>query len=634
MPKLSASFRIWRAFLIAIFALVADPAAAEKRVALVIGVDRYNNLADVFQLNRAVNDARAIAVALRDARFEVLQAENVTRLDFARTWQRLLNMLQAGDTAAIFFAGHGVEIGGLNYLMPGDIPRVAEREDKVLRDAAIRLNDLMDDLREKRVGVALLIIDACRENPFRDGRGRSIGGTRGLAPIEPARGSFVMYSAGAGESALDRLSESDDNPNSVFTRSLLPLLRTPNLSLPETATRVRRQVVALSQREQTPAYYDALLGDFFIMPDASGPNASATPSSRTSEAAAAWDRTKDTTSVAALELFIESYKDTYYAGLARLRIEELEKKVAIATSPAPPAAKCDGVETQVGSERRCLKPKDIFRDCTDCPEMVVVPAGQFTMGSPAGEEGRYDDEGPQHAVRIGRAFAVGRFAITRGEYAAFVRETNHPVGDKCWGMDNGKMDARSGRSFRNTGFSQDDRHPVVCVNWADAKAFAAWLSKLTGKAYRLLSDAEREYVTRAGSATQYTFGNDARGLCQYGNVRDQTWATAIRKGWTIAECNDGYANTAPVGQFAANAFGVHDVHGNVLDWTEDCWNANYQGAPTDGSAWTSGDCSKRVVRGGSWSGDPRSVRSARRIGDGTDFRHYVIGFRLARTLGP
>jgi formylglycine-generating enzyme required for sulfatase activity len=194
-----------------------------------------------------------------------------------------------------------------------------------------------------------------------------------------------------------------------------------------------------------------------------------------SEAAEAWDRTKDTTSIALLETFIARYKDTYYADLARARIEDIKKReAAIANPPAPLparlAARCDGTEAQVGDKTRCLKPKDTFRDC---PEMVVVPAGRFSMGTPESEPEREGwsqkrTESPEHEVTIGAAFAVGRFAVMRGEYANFVRETNHSaigdrLGERCWIYDEGGY--RPGGSFSNPGFAQDDRHPAVCVSW-------------------------------------------------------------------------------------------------------------------------------------------------------------------------
>jgi formylglycine-generating enzyme required for sulfatase activity len=174
------------------------------------------------------------------------------------------------------------------------------------------------------------------------------------------------------------------------------------------------------------------------------------------------------------------------------------------------------------------------------------------------------------------------------------------------------------------------------VNWDDAKAFAARLSKKTGKSYRLLSESEREYVTQAGTTTRYSFGDDENKLCQYGNVADRSAKNKIKgaEAWKFADCDDGYAYTAPVGQFAANPFGIHYVLGNVWDWTEDCWNDKYDGAPLDGSAWTSGDCSRRVLRGGSWDNNPQLLRAAIRFRYSTGYRINYIGFRLARTLHP
>jgi len=375
-----------------------------------------------------------------------------------------------------------------------------------------------------------------------------------------------------------------------------------------------------------------------------------------------------------LELFVASYKDTYYAALAGLRIEELKtQRVALATPPkhgaeseiALPSAPFDlpGPPTSaqilaptkqvpdamisplvgcivviVGNEQRCIGQGQSFKDCADCPEMVVVPPGRFSMGSPSTEQGRFDDEGPLHDVTIAKPLAVGRFPITRGEYAKFVREDDRLVAG-CWTLENSKRENRLERSFRTPGFAQDDRHPAVCVSWSDANAYTEWLSYKTNKTYRLLSEAEREYVTRAGTTTRYFFGNDEASLCRYGNVGDQTAKKSIKgmQNSTLAVCDDGYAYTAPVGHYAANAFGIHDVHGNVSEWTEDCWYDFYHGAPTDGSAWraNSDRCYMRVFRGGSWSDQlPRMFRSAVRNRNSTDYRGDHVGFRVVRTLNP
>src|SRR5262245_30023468 len=346
--------------------LYAAPVKAEKRLALTVGIDAYDNLPPHEQLRKAVSDARAVGATLHELGFETMVEENVARLAFARAWHRLLNRLEPGDTAALFFAGHGVVLSGVNYLLPRDVPTAAPGEEKVLAGALIRLTDLMDDLREKKVRVALFIVDACRENPFRNARGRGpVGGVRGLTRIrEEIKGSFILYSAGYGERALDRLSEADAEPNSPYTRTLIPILKTPGLSLQQIATRVRAGVLELTKKaqpphEQTPAYYDQLAGEFVLNP---GPAESKPP------------------------------------------------KVAGPHGGASPSAT---PLAAVGES--ALKPNGSFKDCDTCPDMLVVPAGSFMMGSPDEEPGRRKIEGPVRAVEFRKPFAAARYALTRDQ---------------------------------------------------------------------------------------------------------------------------------------------------------------------------------------------------------------------------
>ncbi len=285
---------------------------------------------------------------------------------------------------------------------------------------------------------------------------------------------------------------------------------------------------------------------------------------------------------------------------------------------------------------RALKPKDSFKECDRCPVMVAIPLGSFTMGSPESEKDRIKNEGPQHQVTFARPFAVGKFEVTVDQFAAFVADTGYDAGSNCIVWQDGKWNAQSGHSWRNPGFSQNDSHPVVCVTWNDTKAYVAWLSKKTGKTYRLLTEAEWEYAARAGTTTRYNFGDDGNAMCRHGNGADQTAKSSDpgASGWATASCSDGYAYTAPVGRFSANAFGLHDIHGNVWEQTEDCWNENYTGAPRDGSAWTSGDCRRHVVRSGSWWNLPQILRAAMRDGPFADARGSFVGFRVGRTLNP
>jgi formylglycine-generating enzyme required for sulfatase activity len=271
--------------------------------------------------------------------------------------------------------------------------------------------------------------------------------------------------------------------------------------------------------------------------------------------------------------------------------------------------------------------------------MVVVPAGRSTMGAAPGEEeaenlhatfrGRST---PQTAVSIPALLAVGRFEVTRGEFARFVAETGHGTGSTCRTFENGKYEERAGRTWRAPGFAQDDRHPVVCVSWDDAQAYVQWLSRKTGKGYRLLSESEWEYAARAGTTTRRPWGDAAEAGCAHANIADAsarrpvpgiTWGTA---------CDDGHAHTSPAGSYRSNGFGLHDMLGNVWEWIADCWNPSHAGALADGSARQDGDCSGSVLRGGSWFGIPEYARSANRSRNTADDRLDSGGFRVARTL--
>jgi formylglycine-generating enzyme required for sulfatase activity len=260
-----------------------------------------------------------------------------------------------------------------------------------------------------------------------------------------------------------------------------------------------------------------------------------------------------------------------------------------------------GIEVLAAHQEHALQPKQEFKECAKgCPTMVVISPGKFMMGSAASEVGRLDWEGPQHEVVIAQSFAVSKFAITFAEWDACV----------------------SGGACTNTSDSSWGRYdrPVINVSWEDAQQYAAWLSRSTGKSYRLLSEAEWEYAARAGSTTAYSWGNE---------IGENN---ANCKG-----CQSRWDNkkTAPVKSFKPNAFGLYDMHGNVWQWTEDPWHENYENAPVDGSVWVrDGELSRRMVRGGSWNSVPVNLRSAYRNGFTSVNRDSDFGFRVARTLNP
>ena len=260
----------------------------------------------------------------------------------------------------------------------------------------------------------------------------------------------------------------------------------------------------------------------------------------------------------------------------------------------------------IAAREQALKPGDYFKECAqDCPEMIVVPAGSLMMGAPTTESQAqlYAIETPQHAVTIAKPFAVSKYEVTFADWDACV------AGSGCNGYK--PDDAGWGRG----------QQPVIFINWEDAQQYVAWLSQVTGKTYRLLSEAEYEYATRAGTQTAYPWGDDIK-----------------VNGTARANCNGcgskwDHTQTAPVGSFPPNKFGLYDMVGNLWEWTEDCFHSNYNGAPADGSAWISGgDCSFRVVRGSSWGGSPAQLRSAYRLRFTFANRDYILGFRVARTL--
>jgi formylglycine-generating enzyme required for sulfatase activity len=270
------------------------------------------------------------------------------------------------------------------------------------------------------------------------------------------------------------------------------------------------------------------------------------------------------------------------AGLAHLNALPPQERLK-----APPAIwRVPGVGTQ-------------FQDCAACPRMVVIPAGEFTMGSPPSEL----EAEAQHRVTIARSFAVSKFAITFEQWDACVRQggcEDYRADDQGWGR---------------------GKRPAVNMSWENAKSYVEWLARKTGKPYRLLSEAEWEYAARAGTTTRYSTGDSiSPRLANYDGSGDGSGPSDSNR-----------QKTMPVGSFPPNAFGLYDMHGNVTEWVEDCWHNEYTAsAPTDGSAWVEGECDGRVLRGGSWEDSETELRSAARTGEYKDNSSYVDGFRVAR----
>ena len=561
---------------------VAPAASAAGRVALVVGNGEY---AAIGRLPNPGNDAADMAAALGRLGFDVTTVRDADRLAMSEALRVFTRESMGADVALVFYAGHGLEMDGVNYLVPVDAR--LERDTDV-RFEAIELDDVL--AATAGAGLRVVILDACRNNPLARSMQRT-GATRSVS-----RGSFgtldenllgdetlVAYAAAAGTMAAD-----GEGRNSPYTAALLSYLERP-LEIGLLFREVRARVLASTGGRQRPHEYASLLGQHYLggAPGAGAALvASGTSPIGTSGAAVAmqqetlfWQSIQGSTNPADFEAYLELFATGTFARLARNRLAALRGTVDAPWPAADPP-------------RPSVRDGEVFRDCPSCPELVVIPAGEFRMGCVSRRDCK-DNERPTHNVRVA-SFALSRYEVTFEEYQRFTLATGR----------RGPRDAPRGSQ------------PVSYVSWEDAAAYAAWLSEETDARYRLPSEAEWEYAARAGTSTAYSWGNDA--------------------GRNRANCNgcgSRWDGVAPVGSFAANTWGLHDMLGNVAEWVEDCWHDSYRGAPSDGRAWTSGgNCGRRALRGGSWRGNRRGLRAAGREGHGVRTRDNVIGFRVARTL--
>ena len=501
---------------------IAPAALAHKRVALVIGNSTYQHTP---KLANPKNDAADIAAQLKKLGLQVIEGYDLDKAAFDRKVHDFAVALRGADAGVLFYAGHGLQVLGRNYLVPVD----AKGEAEELLDFEMVRVDVVQRAMELTSKTNVLFLDACRDNPLARNLARSMG-TRsasvgnGLSPIEAGVGTLISFSTHPGAVAADGAGR-----NSPYSAALVKYIGSPGDDLNTILINVRKDVRRDTQGKQVPWEHSSLEGRFYFN----------------------------------------------VAGQSE--------------------------------EERGLKAKDTFKDCDECPDMTVVPAGWFIMGSPAGEEGRYDNEGPQRKVVIAKPLAIGKFEVTFAEWDACVAAggCKHKPEDQGWGR---------------------GKRPVINVSWDDiTRDYLPWLARKTGKSYRLLSEAEWEYAARAGTTTPFSTGRTI--TPQQANFNgDFTYGGSAKGAYRQA--------TVEIGMFAANAFGLHDMHGNVWEWVEDCYKNSYATAPADGAAVTSADCGSRVLRGGCWNYTPRNVRSAERDWDTTDTRNFIYGFRVARTLGP
>ena len=592
----------------------APAVATADRVALVIGNSAYEHTSE---LSNPVNDATAMRDALNRLGFEVVFRRDADEDALEDALGMFEEMSAGADLALVFYAGHGMEMNGANYLVPVDA-RLSSAA--AVGRETVALDDVLNAVAEARTRI--VILDACRNNPFaRSMRGAVRANVRsgGLAAVAAGTGSLVAYAAAAGDVADD-----GEGRHSPFTEALLAGIEQPGVEVRIMLGNVGEAVRARTGRQQ-PFVYSSLSGEHFLgnvaaagpspasveaslgldaaarravqrglsvagfaagLPDGVfGPTTraairawqrsrGATPNGYLDAASAAalgaptaspagafpegtgvpaaagtatavalqqetvfWQSIEDSTDPADFEAYLELFANGTFSRLARNRLAALRRPSTVSRPAADPP--------------RRRRPGDVFRDCTECPEMVVLAGG---------------------------VLAMGRYEVTLGEYRAFASATGGGAGGECLG----------GRSWRNPDFPQTDRHPVTCVNWVDAQEYVSWLSRRTGAAYRLPTEAEWE---RAASGS--------RPGC------DRLGRRSRPRG------------TCPVGSYGANAAGLSDMVGNVWEMTSGCWE---------------GDCGSGVLRGGSWLHGAEYLRPGARSRGHSSYRFDWHGFRVSRTL--
>ena len=537
-----------------------------NQVALIIGNANYADASA--PLPTAVKDARALADEVRRSGFDVDLKENLSKNDMQRAIDSFTGKIGSGTAALFYFSGFGIQLARQTYLIP--LNAQIWSEDDTKRDG-INLDDVVAEMHRKGARVKIVIVDAARRNPF-ERRFRS--SPAGLAALSAPQNTLTIYSAAPGAMMNDSAGDT-----SLFMNALIKEMRTPNITAEDMFNRTRMDVSRASNSEQIPWVASSLVEAFSFGGSAkvaAAPAPAPPPSSSHSAQSAPAPQPPPPAQTPAQGQAPKRPADTSPGSAApaqRLLDEQRPSQ------PVP--ARSEGGKN----------PGEMFRDCADCGEMVVIPTGSFTMGSGA------IYESPMHKVTIARPFAIGRYEVTFDQW------------DRCV-------------TDKGCRFKPDDRglgrgsRPVDNVSWIDAKEFLSWLSSKTGKTYRLPSEAEWEYVARAGTTSSYWWGRDA-GQGQ-ANCKD---------------CNSGNAlEPMPVGSFKPNPFGVFDTAGNVAEWVEDCWNDSYRGAPQDGSAWAAGQCNWRVLRGGDYNSPAKLVASSSRFRYDNDVRYPANGFRVVREL--
>ncbi len=563
-----------------------------KRTALVIGNGTYTSS----PLKNPPNDATDMAKALSNVGFTVEHGVDLTQRQMKAMIREFGQKLKAGGQGLFYFAGHGIQLRGRNYLIPVDAEITSEAD---VEDQGVDANLIMGLMDEAGNGLNVVILDACRNNPFARSF-RSAG--NGLAQVEAPTGTLVAYATAPGKVARDGTGR-----NGAYTAELLKQMNVPGLPIEEVMKRVRANLKQLTNGEQIPWESSSLVGNFYLNKAAGASNAANNPVSEATGAATAanpaaveqeyWETIKESRDVEDFRDYLKEYPAGPHAVIARSNLRRLEAAGKTSSDGTGNAGGVSGASNTAGG----AKPGAVVRSQMGM-ELVYVPAGSFTMGAE-----NSGDEKPVHQVTIRDGFYMGKYEVTQAQWQAV-------MGD-------------------NPSKFKGDNLPVETISWIDAQNFIQKLNALNdGFIYRLPTEAEWEYAARAGTTGDYAGSLDT--MAWYGNNAGRQYIDAAEiwrtdKSNYVKRITDNGNQTHAVGTKQPNAFGLYDMHGNVWEWCQDWYHENYNGAPGDGSAWESGGEQKyRVLRGGSWYLYATYCRSAFRLDLTPDNRNDSDGLRV------
>jgi formylglycine-generating enzyme required for sulfatase activity len=612
---------VWRTFLMMGLSLLlaAQAALAQaqpgkgKGIALVIGNGAYLEQ----PLPGPAQDADAMATALRRQGYTVLLHRNLKREQMLQALHDFERRLQAGGEGLFYFAGHGMQVGQRVLLLPVDA--VAAQPARLLADA-LDLDTVLQRLASGQAGKArLVLLDACLDNPFQ---------APALAPPVLPPQTLVAYAARPGHAAFGNAGQG------LWTAALLRAMAAGGNAHALLAG-AAAQVAAGSGGMQRPWLQSTLSGEAVRMAsmpllaavDVDGPllyRRGVLPKDSAEQYELTfWDSIKDSNHASDYEAYLQAYPNGRFAGLARARVERLKAAAPRQEAPRPEAPRPAPEKSQAPPRPAAKKPADSvppgaapaaapdaaraaapqtqpalrkagtdIQDCPACPVLAAVPAGSFTMGNNSSDP----SEKPTRRLTMDKPFAIGRTEVTVQQWNACVEAGACPR----------VVDAQRAPNL-----------PVGDISWDDAQIYVQWLTKVSGKPYRLPTEAEWEYAARGGTASRYWWGEDMK-----------------RGAASCKECGEPWqeAAPAPAGSFTANGYGLHDMSGSLWEWVQDCWHSSYKNAPADARAWEEAFCRQRVIRGGSWRDGASYMPASTRFKYDASVRHSQNGFRVARDL--